>query len=95
MFTEGYNSMTTKRNILWPQEDLIRSKIKNHKIYFDCGDQTLDAMYPEIQHKVDDLMLRKGFTKKNWITEYFPGEDHSEKAWSKRFRISLEFLLKN
>lgn len=68
---------------------------KNHKIYFDCGDQTLDAMYPEIQHKVDDLMLRKGFTKKNWITEYFPGEDHSEKAWSKRFRISLEFLLKN
>jgi hypothetical protein len=22
---------------------------KNHKIYFDCGDQTLDAMYPPIQ----------------------------------------------
>ncbi len=68
---------------------------KNHKIYFDCGDQTLDAMYPEIQHKVDDLMLRKGFIKKNWITKYFPGEEHSEKAWSKRFHIPLEFLLKN
>ena len=87
------NNPITHSFLLYLEKNLPNPK--NHKIYFDCGDQTLDAMNPEIQHKVDDLMLRRGFTKKNWITKYFPGEDHSEKAWSKRFHISLEFLLKN
>lgn len=68
---------------------------KNHKIYFDCGDQTLDAFYPSIQRKVDDLMVAKGYTEKNWITKYFPGEDHSESAWQKRLHIPLQFLLNN
>lgn len=65
---------------------------KTHKIYFDCGDQTLDALYPEIQKKVDSLMISKGYDKANWITKYFPGENHSEKSWSKRLNIPLEFL---
>lgn len=69
-------------------------KKKNHKIYFDCGDQTLDALYPSIQGKVDSLMLAKGFTDLNWVTKYFSGENHSEKSWSKRLHIPLEFLLK-
>ncbi|MBC7641100.1 MAG: alpha/beta hydrolase [Flavobacterium sp.] len=68
---------------------------KNHKIYFDCGDQTLDAMYPNLQKKVDSLMIEKGFTDKNWITKYFPGDDHSEKSWNRRLNIPLEFLLKH
>jgi hypothetical protein len=38
-------------------------------------------------------MISKGFSSTNWISKYFPGEDHSEKAWSKRFNIPLEFLL--
>jgi enterochelin esterase-like enzyme len=67
---------------------------KNHKIYFDCGDQTLDAMYPNIQMGVDSLMKRKGYTKNNWVTKYFPGDDHSEKSWSKRLHIPLVFLLR-
>jgi len=66
---------------------------KNHKIYFDCGDQTLDAMYPAIQKQVDDVMKSKGFKKGSWVTEYFPGEDHSENAWNKRLHIPLQFLL--
>ena len=54
MFTEGYNSMTTKRNILWPQEDLIRSKIKNHKIlltkiYLSWGQK----MLPGVPYRVE------------------------------------------
>lgn len=69
-------------------------KPKKHKIYFDCGDQTLDALYPEIQKKVDSLMKSKGFNTKSWMTKYFPGENHSEKAWNKRLNIPLEFLLK-
>lgn len=68
---------------------------KNHKIYFDCGDQTLDAMYPPIQKKVDNLMALKGYNTTNWMTRFFPGEDHSEKSWNKRLDIPLAFLFLN
>jgi enterochelin esterase-like enzyme len=67
---------------------------KNHEIYFDCGDKTLDAMYPPIQKRVDSLMLAKGYDGTNWLTRYFPGDDHSEKSWSKRLNIPLEFLFR-
>lgn len=66
---------------------------KNHKIYFDCGDQTLDALYPDIQKKADAIMVKAGYSSKNWKTLYFPGENHSEEAWNKRLGIPLEFLL--
>ncbi|MCF6130013.1 esterase [Flavobacterium sp. AS60] len=67
---------------------------KNHKIYFDFGDQTLDALYPSLQKMVDYIMYEKGFTATNWITKFFPGKDHSENAWKERLNIPLEFLLK-
>lgn len=65
----------------------------NHRLYFDCGDQTLDALYPPIQKMVDEVMKQKGFTTDHWLTRFFPGEDHSEKAWHKRFDIPLLFLM--
>lgn len=65
----------------------------SHKIYFDCGDQTLDALYPDIQLKIDLLMKEKGYSEKNWLTKYFPGENHSEQAWQKRLDIPLKFIL--
>ena len=65
---------------------------KQHKIYFDCGDETLDALYPEIQRRVDAVMGENGYDKTNWLTKYFPGENHSENAWSKRVNIPIEFL---
>jgi len=65
---------------------------KNHKIYFDCGDRTLDELYPKIQRKVDRIMVEKGYDTTNWLTKFFPGENHSENAWSKRFTIPLVFL---
>lgn len=74
----------------------LNKKLPNpstHKIYFDCGDQTLDALYPNIQKKVDALMAAKGFTANQWITRYFPGEDHSERAWNKRLDIPIIFLM--
>ncbi|MTI20250.1 alpha/beta hydrolase [Fulvivirga sp. RKSG066] len=64
----------------------------NHKIYFDCGDQTLDSFYPQIQRKVDQIMIDKGYDRSSWMTKYFPGENHSENAWSKRLNVPLEFL---
>ena len=70
-------------------------KIKKNKIYFDYGNQTLDAMYPPLQQKVDEMMKANGLTENNWITKYFPGKDHSEKSWAERLHFPLEFLLKN
>jgi len=67
---------------------------KTHKIYFDYGDQTLDALYPPLQKKVDEVMRQAGYKSNNWITKFFPGEEHSEKAWAKRLAIPLTFLLK-
>ena len=66
---------------------------KTHKIYFDYGDQTLDALYPPLQKKVDEIMKAKGFTGKNWETKFYPGKDHSEKSWNERFGIPVVFLL--
>ncbi len=66
---------------------------KKHKIYFDYGDATLDALYPPLQKEVDEIMKGKGWTSKNWMTRYFPGENHSERAWRKRFDIPATFLL--
>lgn len=68
---------------------------KKHKIYFDYGDQTLDAMYPPLHPAVDSVMKLRGYTEKNWVTRFFPGENHSENAWRKRLDIPLLFLLKD
>jgi len=65
-----------------------------HRIWFDHGTATLDALYPALQQQVDLLMKKRGYTRKNWITREFPGEDHSERAWRKRFEIPLVFLLR-
>ena len=67
---------------------------KTHKFYFDHGDQTLDAMYPPLQKKVDQVMKEKGFTDNNWVTKFFPVDNHSEISWNRRLNIPLEFLLK-
>jgi hypothetical protein len=50
----------------------------SHKIYFDFGTETLDAMYAPLQKKVDEIMVSNGYTKRSWKTLEFEGEDHSE-----------------
>lgn len=67
---------------------------KNHKFYFDCGDQTLDALYLPLQQKADAVMQGKGFTTKNWMTKVFPGKDHTENSWAARLDVPLLFLFK-
>jgi enterochelin esterase-like enzyme len=68
---------------------------KNHKIYFDYGDQTLDSFYKPFQEKIDLVMKEKGFSEKNWTTKFFAGADHSEKSWNARLDIPFLFLLGN
>ncbi len=67
----------------------------SHKIYFDFGTETLDALYEPFQIMVDDVMLENGWTAKNWMSRKFQGEDHSERAWQKRLDIPVTFLMEN
>lgn len=66
----------------------------NRKIYFDYGTETLDATYEPYQLKADEVMKVVGYIRgKNWITQKFQGEEHSEKSWRKRADVPLVFLL--
>lgn len=67
---------------------------KNHKIYFDYGTATLDALYPPLQQQADAVMRKSKWSAANWITLAFEGADHSEKAWNARLDKPLLFLLK-
>lgn len=69
-------------------------KPNTHKIYFDYGTITLDSLYKPHQLKIDAVMQKKGYQQnKNWITQEFIGEPHTEIAWAKRLAIPLYFLL--
>jgi predicted alpha/beta superfamily hydrolase len=69
------------------------TKSNHNRIYFDYGDQTLDAWYAPYQKQMDEVMKLNGFEAgKNWKTQFFPGEEHSEVAWRKRLEIPLQFL---
>lgn len=65
---------------------------ENHRIYFDYGTATLDALYPPLQAKADAVMREKGYGADNWRTLEFEGAEHSEQAWSARLDIPLQFL---
>lgn len=65
-----------------------------HKLYFDFGTATLDAHYEPYQLRMDEVMRHAGYVPgRDWVTRKFPGEDHSEIAWSRRVDVPLEFLL--
>ncbi|MFM2359357.1 MAG: hypothetical protein RLY16_1350 [Bacteroidota bacterium] len=66
----------------------------NHRIYFDYGTATLDALYEPFQLKADAVMRNKGFTEINWMTLKFEGANHSEKSWNARLHQPIQFLFK-
>ncbi len=66
---------------------------KDHKLYFDYGTETLDAMYEPFQQEVDELMQAHGYSSSQWETRKFEGADHSENSWKQRLHVPLKFLL--
>ena len=66
---------------------------KTHRLYMDFGDQTLDAYYKFFQDKIDAVLVKKGYSRKNWTTKFFPGDDHSETSWARRLNVPLSFML--
>lgn len=68
-------------------------KAGKHKLYFDFGTATLDSLYPDFQAQADVILRQKGYSSKNWQTQSFPGEPHTESAWRKRLHEPLLFML--
>jgi predicted alpha/beta superfamily hydrolase len=65
-----------------------------HRLYFDYGTEGLDAGYESLQLRMDARMAARGFTRgQDWLTEKFPGAEHSERAWRARVDVPLRFLL--
>jgi len=78
------------------QDYLLTSPLDpaKHRLYFDYGDATLDALYEPYQQHLDRALERKGFTfGQNWVTRSFPGAPHEENAWNARLDEPLVFLL--
>jgi enterochelin esterase-like enzyme len=65
-----------------------------HRMYFDHGTATLDALYPSLQVRADTVMRQRGYTDARWRTQVFPGTEHSEQAWAARLDIPLQFLFR-
>jgi enterochelin esterase-like enzyme len=65
-----------------------------HKLYFDHGSETLDAVYARYQQRVDAVVARRGYKQgSNWLTRSFPGQKHNEISWASRVDVPLQFLL--
>lgn len=65
---------------------------KHHKLYFDFGTKTLDSLYEPLQAQIDQTMHKKRYTKVQWETIKFEGDEHSEVAWRRRLHIPLTFI---
>jgi len=66
-----------------------------HRFYFDRGTEGIDAAFAAAQERVDEVMRAAGYTPgRDWVTHVFTGTEHSERAWSERMHIPLEFLLR-
>jgi len=67
---------------------------RTHRLYFDHGSETLDAIYKRYQDRVDGIVARRGYVQgKNWLTRNFPGQKHNEISWASRVDVPLQFLL--
>lgn len=64
------------------------------RLYFDFGTKSIDAEYEPFQRRFDDLLRQRGYTEGvDWMTRKFSGARHNERAWRKRLKIPMEFLL--
>jgi predicted alpha/beta superfamily hydrolase len=76
--------------------DYMRANLpaaKTHKMYFDHGTLTLDALYGPFQKEIDAVMKEKGYDETLWKTQVFDGAEHTEQDWFKRLDVPLLFLL--
>ena len=66
-----------------------------HRLYFDHGNETLDANYARYQDRVDRVVARRGYRQwSNTLSLSFPGQKHNEISWASRVAVPLQFLLR-
>jgi pimeloyl-ACP methyl ester carboxylesterase len=67
---------------------------EGHKLYFDFGTETLDALYQMHQRKVDQIVWDAGYeNKREVLTLKFQGHAHMERDWQRRLHVPLTFLM--
>lgn len=67
---------------------------RTHRLYFDHGSETLDAVYKRYQDRVDTVVEARGYKQgANWLTRGFAGQKHNEISWASRLDVPLIFLL--
>lgn len=72
------------------------ARLRDHRLYLDRGDATLDVLYPPFQDAIDRWLQRRApAAGLHWETRVFPGAEHNEDAWRARLAEPLQFLLKN
>ena len=62
-------------------------------LYFDDGDQTLDAYYGATQAAINDTLRTLGWDEAHMVYRFFPGHAHCEDDWKARLDIPLLFIL--
>lgn len=66
--------------------------LNNHKLYFDHGTATLDALYGTHQKAVDAMVMASDFPESDYKSLVFEGAAHTERDWSARLEIPLLFI---
>ncbi|WP_332658317.1 alpha/beta hydrolase [Brevundimonas sp.] len=66
---------------------------RDHRLYFDRGDETLDAFYAVFQSRIDQTIRDEGWGPDRFRSLVFPGAEHNEASWNQRLDAPLTFLL--
>lgn len=75
---------------------VVRNGLPNppgHRLYFDRGDETLDAFYAVFQSRIDQTIRAEGWGPDRFRSLVFPGAEHNEASWNQRLDAPLTFLL--
>ena len=70
--------------------EMNSEKLKDIKIYFDHGTESLDAFYPDAQKSVNNILDAQGINYKYII---FDGYGHEPEYFGKRFGSILSYLI--
>ncbi len=89
-------AMVAESDLASKFRDYLSENLPNpetHRIYMDYGDQTLDVYYKFFQDKIDEVIIKIGYSATTWNTKFFAGDDHSETSWARRLDVPLVFML--
>ncbi len=89
----GYEQNEVVPNAFYNYMEARLGLLTDKKLYFDYGNQTLDAMYASAQKQMDALFESNAALKSQFLSKFYPGAAHQESDWHARFDMPLKFLL--